>query len=91
MTDEQRSALAAYFGLYKGQEEGLAKMYLSPTDHPFVASAYALMDIAWRQVCAGRSSCLMTQPTAEQGRQRGSQCSTLVERTRPGGARGSSR
>jgi DNA primase small subunit len=50
MTDEQRSALAAYFALYKGQEEGLAKMFLSSTDHPFVGSSYALLDAAWQQV-----------------------------------------
>lgn len=50
MTDEQRSALAAYFAVYKGQEEGLAKMHLGATDHPFVAGAYALLDAAWRQV-----------------------------------------
>jgi hypothetical protein len=49
MTDEQRSALAAYFALYKGQEEGMAKMFLSATDHPFVASAYALLDAAWHE------------------------------------------
>lgn len=50
LTDEQRSALAAYFSVYKGQEEGLAKMYLTSPDHPTIARAYAHLDAAWREV-----------------------------------------
>ena len=53
LTDDQRGALAAYFAVYKGQEEGLAKMFLSVVDHPFVSRAYDVLAAAWQEVRFG--------------------------------------
>ena len=50
LTDEQRSAIASYFAVYKGQEKGVAKLALSLDDHPAVARAYALLSDAFEQV-----------------------------------------
>ena len=50
MTDEQRSAVAAYFSVYKGQEEGLAKLALSSHDTPCVQRAYELLKATWLDV-----------------------------------------
>ncbi|KAL4856707.1 DNA primase small subunit [Chlorella vulgaris] len=43
LTDEQRSAIASYFAVYKGQERGVAKLALGLDDHPALARAYALL------------------------------------------------
>lgn len=43
LTDEQRSAIAAYFAVYKGQERGVAKLALALDDHPSIARAYSLL------------------------------------------------
>ena len=54
LTDEQRSAIAAYFAVYKGQEKGLAKLALALDNHPAVQRAYALLRGAFEEVrCAG--------------------------------------
>lgn len=47
MTDEQRSAVAAYFAVYSGQEKGLAKMFLRDVNHPFVSQAYLTLSTVW--------------------------------------------
>ena len=51
LTDEQRSALAAYFSIYKGQENGVAKLMLglSGNSHPAVDQAIAHIREAWTQ------------------------------------------
>lgn len=50
LTDEQRSAIATYFAVYKGQENGVVKLALTQTLHPAVQRAYALLEDAWREV-----------------------------------------
>lgn len=50
LTDEQRSAIANYFAVYKGQERGVAKLALALDDHPAIARAYALLQKAFVQV-----------------------------------------
>ena len=52
LTDEQRSAVAAYFSVYKGQEEGLAKLALSTFDTPCVQRAFELLKTTWIDVRA---------------------------------------
>lgn len=47
MTDEQRSAVAAYFALYAGQEKGLAKLFLRDVNHPFVTQAFETLSSVW--------------------------------------------
>ncbi|KAL4423871.1 hypothetical protein ABPG75_001172 [Micractinium tetrahymenae] len=49
LTDEQRSAIANYFAVYKGQERGVAKLALSLDDHPAIARAYELLREAFEQ------------------------------------------
>ena len=51
LTDEQRSAIATYFAIYKGQENGVVKLALTQTLHPAVQRAYTLLEEAWREVC----------------------------------------
>lgn len=55
LTDEQRSAIASYFAVYKGQERGVAKLALGLDDHPALARAYALLKGAFEDV----SRCLV--------------------------------
>lgn len=43
LTDEQRSAVANYFAVYRGQEKGLAKLALGAEEHPAVARAAELL------------------------------------------------
>ena len=50
LTDEQRSAIASYFAVYKGQERGVARLALSLDDHPAVKRAYELLRDAFEQV-----------------------------------------
>ena len=53
LTDEQRSAVASYFAVYKGLEEGLAKLSLSNNplhDTPVVQRAYQILESAWVNV-----------------------------------------
>lgn len=50
LTDEQRSAIAAYFAVYKGQEKGIAKLATALDDHPAVQRAYALLKDAFEEV-----------------------------------------
>lgn len=45
LTDEQRSSIANYFSLYKGQEKGMAK--LATSDHPAVRRAGDILRPAW--------------------------------------------
>jgi hypothetical protein len=59
LTDEQRSAVASYFAVYKGQEKGVARLALAADDHPAVARAYELLREAFETVsAAGRRCCL---------------------------------
>ena len=48
LTDEQRSAVANYFAVYKGQEKGLAKLATGIEDHPAVAKAYKVLLTAFQ-------------------------------------------
>lgn len=50
MTDEQRSAIATYFAIYKGHEKGTAKLALTTHLHPAVARARAVLEPLWLQV-----------------------------------------
>ena len=50
LTDEQRSAIANYFAVYRGQEKGVAKLALALEDHPAVARAYGLLRDTFEQV-----------------------------------------
>jgi hypothetical protein len=50
MTDEQRSSIANYFGLYKGQEKGISKVALGMEDHPSVGKAYEVLQEAFVEV-----------------------------------------
>lgn len=50
LSDEQRSAIASYFAVYKGQERGVAKLVLTSDDHPAIARAYALLREAFEEV-----------------------------------------
>lgn len=49
LSDEQRSAIASYFAVYKGQERGVAKLATALDDHPAIARAYALLRDAFEQ------------------------------------------
>lgn len=51
LTDEQRSAIASYFAIYKGHEKGTAKLALTTHLHPAVARARAVLEPLWLQVC----------------------------------------
>ena len=42
--------MAAYFSIYKGQEEGLAKLALTAHDAPCVQRAYEVLKTAWLDV-----------------------------------------
>ena len=53
LSDEQRSAIASYFAVYKGQERGVAKLATALDDHPAIARAYALLRDAFEQVGGG--------------------------------------
>ena len=55
LSDEQRSAIASYFAVYKGQERGVAKLATALDDHPAIARAYALLRDAFEQV-GGRAN-----------------------------------
>ncbi len=53
LTDEQRSALAAFLSVYKGTEGGLARLALSTvsaSNHPSVERAYRMLSSAWTEV-----------------------------------------
>ncbi|KAK9867682.1 hypothetical protein WJX84_000552 [Apatococcus fuscideae] len=49
LTDDQRSAIATYFAIYKGQENGAVKLALTQTMHPSVQRAYTMLEEAWRE------------------------------------------
>ena len=49
LTDEQRSAIANYFAVYKGQEQGVAKLALALDDHPAIARAYTVLKKSFEQ------------------------------------------
>ena len=57
LTDEQRSAIASYFAVYKGQEKGQAKLALGLEgglhDHPAIAAADAILREAFEEVGGG--------------------------------------
>lgn len=50
LTDEQRSAVANYFAVYKGQEKGLARLAVAFHDHPVVERAYSILKPIWLEV-----------------------------------------
>lgn len=50
LTDEQRSAISRYFGIYAGQEKGLPKLILASQNHPAVEAAYGILQEHWQQV-----------------------------------------
>jgi hypothetical protein len=60
MTDEQRSAVAAYFGVYAGQEKGLARMFLRDVNHPFITQAYQTLSEVWVEVLSLTESAMTT-------------------------------
>ncbi|KAK9824453.1 hypothetical protein WJX72_010358 [[Myrmecia] bisecta] len=47
LTDEQRSSIATYFAVYKGEEKGLAKLALSYIHHPAVQRALEALNETW--------------------------------------------
>lgn len=49
LTDEQRSSVANYLTVYKGQEGGIAKLALMQNDHPSITRAHELLKPAWVQ------------------------------------------
>lgn len=49
LTDEQRSAVASYFSVYKGQEKGAAKLATTLDDHPSVSRAYEILLTAFEE------------------------------------------
>ena len=54
MTDEQRGAIANWFAVYKGHEEGKARIaVLSANMHPAVARAAGLLKEVWTSVSPG--------------------------------------
>lgn len=52
MSDDQRSALANYLSVYKGTENGMAKLMvpLSGTCHPSIERALGFVEEAWLEV-----------------------------------------
>lgn len=52
LTDEQRSAVAAYFSVYKGKEKGGTKLAVPPHGvcHPSIERAVACIKDAWSEV-----------------------------------------
>ena len=50
LIDEQRSAIANYFAIYKGHEKGAAKLALTTHLHPAVSRARAVLEPLWLQV-----------------------------------------
>lgn len=50
LTDEQRSAVASYFAVYRGQQKGGAKLALTLDDHPAVRRAYGVLRTAFEEV-----------------------------------------
>lgn len=54
LTDEQRSSIAAYFAVYRGQERGVARLALGAageaTDHPAILRAHSILQEAFEQV-----------------------------------------
>lgn len=49
LTDEQRSAVAAYFSVYRGQQRGGAKLALGLDDHPAVRRAAEALRTAFEE------------------------------------------
>lgn len=58
--------MAAYFSVYKGQEEGLAKLALSTHDTPCVQRAYELLKTTWIDVRATSMEPQFMRPTRGQ-------------------------
>ena len=75
LTDEQRSALTNYFSIYKGTENGLAKLMLpfSGTTHPCVDRTVAIIKDAWTEV-------LLCHVTMDASRQASTFCTSLLLR-----------
>lgn len=66
LTDEQRSAVASYFAVYKGQEKGAARLATSMEDHPAVAAAYKILRAAFEQRLLPRQRLLEDSTHQEQ-------------------------
>ncbi|PSC73481.1 DNA primase small subunit [Micractinium conductrix] len=65
LTDEQRSAIASYFAVYKGQERGVARLALSLDDHPAVKRAYELLRDAFEQRVLPEQQLLMDEQQSQ--------------------------
>jgi hypothetical protein len=59
LTDEQRAAVANYFSIYKGTENGKAKLMVPPTGicHPSLERALVFIKDAWEEVPPPLVSC----------------------------------
>ncbi|KXZ47858.1 hypothetical protein GPECTOR_32g470 [Gonium pectorale] len=66
LTDEQRSAVASWFSVYKGHEEGKARVaLLGGTMHPAVERAAAILRNAWRETLLPAQRLLEDGPHCE--------------------------
>lgn len=71
LTDQQRSGIASYFGIYKGQEQtgGMSKAILSlgsaPRLHPSIEAALQTLESAWREVYLPNQKILETDEGCE--------------------------
>lgn len=50
LSDEQRTAVANYFAVYRGQEGGLARLALGLEEHPAVTRAAAILEPVFVEV-----------------------------------------
>ena len=50
LPDHQRTAVAAYFSLYRGQEKDIAKIAISASLHPAAQRAYTTLKSYWVEV-----------------------------------------
>eukprot|EP00884_Botryococcus_braunii_P022253 jgi/Botrbrau1/8711/Bobra.0311s0023.2 len=68
LTDEQRASVASYLSIYKGNQEGAAKLglaFASPVEHPSVERAYELLRSAWEETILVQQNLLESQASWE--------------------------
>ncbi|KDD72773.1 hypothetical protein H632_c2917p0, partial [Helicosporidium sp. ATCC 50920] len=63
LSDEQRSAIASYFCLYKGTIKGVSRLAVGPEDHPSVQRAVELLHPAFVRSILPRQRLLTTPDT----------------------------